>query len=77
MEDFSEPPMIVNDPAWTAGQKLQGFEIIEEPILHGTHWRVFAQITVAPPGQTGVPERVCYAVTLGHPTSILRGDSLD
>ena len=75
--DFSKPPVIINDPDWKAGQTLQAFEITEEPILHGTHWRAIAQITVAPAGQSGVPERVCYAVTLGSPISIVRNDALD
>jgi hypothetical protein len=75
-EDFSEPPLVVNDPDWKAARSLQTFEITEEPSLQGTHWRVFAQITVRGEGRADVSERVCYAVTLGHPVSIVRGDEL-
>ncbi|HVV99887.1 MAG TPA: hypothetical protein VHB77_06090 [Planctomycetaceae bacterium] len=76
-DDFSEPPVIVNDPDWKAARSLRAFEITEEPRLQGTHWRVFAHITVRGEGQADVSERVCYAVTLGHPVSIVRGDELD
>ena len=67
------PALRVSDEDWRAGKKLVGFEIVDEPVQNGSHWRVYALLTLA----NARPSRVCYAVTPGSPASVIRSDFLD
>jgi hypothetical protein len=73
----ASPMIIMADEDWSAGRRIADYEIVEEPQLNGSHWRVYAQIKLLHKSQVQKPQRVCYAVTLGSPTSILRSDFLD
>ncbi len=70
------PVVWMGDEDWKAGRGLAAYEIDGEPELNGSHWRVYAKLTVSQDGKTSPPERVCYAVTLGDAVSIIRSDFL-
>lgn len=69
--------LIWTDDDWKAGRKLSDYQLVGEPELNGGHWRVYADLTLAPTGKNASATRVCYAVTLGEPTSIIRSDFLN
>ncbi len=71
------PSVVAVDEDWAGGKELKSYELVEHPQENGSHWRVFANLTLATKGKTGKPEQVCYAVTLGSPTSVLRSDFLN
>jgi hypothetical protein len=73
----STPKIYMADEDWRAGRRLADYAIDEEPVLNGSHWRVFAKLTLLKKSQLDKPQRVCYAVTLGPAVSILRSDFLD
>lgn len=69
--------VIWTDEDWKAGRKLSAYQLVGEPQQNGGHWRVYAELTLAESGKTSKPTQVCYAVTLGEPTSIIRSDFLN
>jgi len=73
----ASPKVIIVDQDWSNGRRLADYAIVEDPVLNGSHWRVFAKLTLLRKSQLDKPQRVCYAVTLGPTVSILRSDFLD
>ncbi|HUQ72367.1 MAG TPA: hypothetical protein VM165_22765 [Planctomycetaceae bacterium] len=73
----ASPKIIIVDHDWAGGRRLADYAIVEDPVLNGSHWRVFANLTLLRKSQLDKPQRVCYAVTLGPTVSILRSDFLD
>lgn len=73
----SIPPVRVVDEDWNAGRKLESYEVVGNPVENGSHWRVYAQLKTQAADGKSVSEKVCYAVTLAEPASILRSDFLD
>jgi hypothetical protein len=71
------PPMVVVDEEWNAGHKLLSYAIEGDPIENGSHWRVFAQIKTEGEDKQEKSERVCYAVTINEPMSVVRSDFLN
>lgn len=71
------PSVVAVDEDWTGGKQLKSYELVDSPMENGSHWRVFANLTLTTKGKTSKPEKVCYAVTLGSPTSVLRSDFLN
>lgn len=73
----ASPKVIVVDEDWKAGHSLASYELVGSPQENGSHWRVFARIKLNGPKKSAKPENVCYAVTLGNVTSVLRSDFLN
>lgn len=73
----AEPEIVMVDENWKQEDELVRFEITEPPVENGSHWRVFAKLTLKKKGKAAREERVCYAVTLGDTVSILRSDFLN
>jgi hypothetical protein len=73
-ETGSQASVIWTDADWKAGKKLSAYQLVGEPEQNGGNWRIFVDLTL---DSGKKPTRVCYAVTLGEPTSILRGDELN
>jgi hypothetical protein len=73
----ASPKIIMADRDWSAGRRLADYEIVEEPLLNGNEWLVYAQLKLLHKSQIQKPQRVCYTVTLGSPTSVLRSDFMD
>jgi hypothetical protein len=67
------------DEDWQAGQKLADYQVVDQAESNGGHWRVYANLTIQSNASQKKPTRtrVCYAVTLGEPTSIIRSDFLN
>jgi hypothetical protein len=73
----SKPPIIVRDEDWEDGKTLVDYTLEEAPESNGSHWRVYANLKVTTPGKKTTSSRVCYAVTLGSASSVLRTDYLN
>ena len=73
----TSPKVIVVDEDWKAGYSLASYELVGPAQQNGSHWRVFARIKLNGPKKSAKPENVCYAVTLGNVTSVLRSDFLN
>ena len=68
-------PGLANDKyAVKAGKVLT---MAGDPIENGSHWRVFAQIKTEGEDKQEKSERVCYAVTINEPMSVVRSDFLN
>lgn len=72
-----KPAVRVADEDWRANRQLTAYELLDEPLLNGSHWRVFAKLTLSQNGKPSPPQKVCYAVTLDKVSSVLRADYLD
>jgi hypothetical protein len=73
----SQGSLIWTDEDWKAGRKLSAYQLVSEPEQNGGHWRIYAELSLEGKSKTSVPTRASYAVTLGEPTVILRGDELN
>ena len=80
----ANPVVYVTDEDWSAGRRLTGYELVDEPVPNGSHWRVFAKLTLqgdrpARPAAKSKPaaRKVCYAVSPGSPASVSRSDFLN
>jgi hypothetical protein len=76
-EAGTQDSVIWTDEDWRAGKKLSAYQLTSEPEQNGGHWRIYAELTLEDKGKKAVPTRASYAVTLGEPTVILRGDELN
>jgi hypothetical protein len=70
------PVVFINDEDWRAGRRLTGYEVLEEPQQNGSHWRTYVKLLLAGEGSPQA-KTVCYAVTPGSPSSIIRSDFLN
>ena len=76
-ESQTAPALVWTDEDWKAGAKLSDYHLVGDPEQSGGHWRVFADLTLEEKGKKSAPTRVCYGVTLGEPTVIIRSDFLN
>lgn len=76
-EAGSPGSLIWTDEDWNAGRKLAAYQLVGEPEQNGGHWRIYADLILEDKGKKSAPKRASYAVTLGEPTVILRGDELN
>jgi hypothetical protein len=71
-----EPAVYVSDEDWAAGRELASYKVLKAPEQNGSHWRTYVKLSFA----SDAPESektVCYAVTPGSPSSIIRSDFLN
>lgn len=71
-----DPVVYARDEDWAAGRTLKTYKILDETAENGTEWRVFAILTVAGAGAPAKPQKVCYLITPGSPSSVSRCDTL-
>lgn len=71
----AENAIYVGDEDWSRGRRLEAYEVIDEPVQEGGHWRVFVVLKLREGPERG--QKVCYAVTPGSPASVIRSDFLD
>jgi len=68
--------VIWTDPDWKGDRPLSDYQLVNEPERNGGHWRVYADLFLESKERKPTRTRVCYAVTLGERTSIIRSDFL-
>ncbi len=76
-ESQTGPALVWTDEDWKADRKLSDYKLVGEPEQSGGHWRVYADLTLDEKAKKPTPTRVCYGVTLGEPTVIIRSDFLN
>lgn len=76
----AHPELIVADEDWSNGRVLREYELVDQPLAQGGHWRVQVALELAGPGESKTGnqrQRAYYAVTPGSKTSVIRSDFLE